>query len=66
MFTHAMNFLKECENLKWEFKEVDSKTFFTSLLNDLSTKDLITLGHLLSTKILKSRKQLYATPSKQS
>jgi hypothetical protein len=53
MFTHAMDFKKECRSLKWEFEEVDSRTFFTSLLNDLSTKDLITLGHLLSTKFLK-------------
>jgi hypothetical protein len=42
------------------------KHFFTSLLNDLSTKDLITLRNLLSTKFLKPRRQLYATLGKQA
>jgi hypothetical protein len=46
------------------FEKVNSKTFFTSLLNNLSTKDLITLGNLLSTKFLKPQK--YATPGKQA
>jgi hypothetical protein len=47
MFTHAMNFFKECVNLK---KSIP-KYFFISLLNDLSTKDLA-LGNLLSTKFM--------------
>jgi hypothetical protein len=43
MFTHAMDFFKECEN----FKKPIPKHFFTSLLNKLSTKDLLTLGNFL-------------------
>jgi len=43
MFTHAMDFFKECVNLKKSIQEYS----FTSLLSDLSTKDLIILGNLL-------------------
>jgi hypothetical protein len=39
MFTHAMDFFKEHSNLKKPIL----KHFFTSLLNDLSTKYLVTL-----------------------
>jgi hypothetical protein len=53
MFTHAMNFFKECAGLK--------KQFQTSLLNDLSIEDLVTLGNLLSTKFMKPRKHFHAT-----
>jgi hypothetical protein len=60
MFTHAMNVLKERASLE---KPIP-RHFFTSLLNNLSTEDLITLGNLLLIKILKPRKQLYVTPSK--
>jgi hypothetical protein len=49
MFTHAMDFLKECTSLK---KSIP-KHFFTSLLNDLLIEDLITFVNLLSTKFLK-------------
>jgi hypothetical protein len=59
MFTHAMDFFKECTCLK---KSIP-KHFFTSLLNDLLIEDLVTFGNLLSTKILKPQKQFYATPS---
>jgi hypothetical protein len=45
MFIHAMEFFKKCASLK---KSIP-KHFFKSLLNDLSTKDLLTLGNLLST-----------------
>jgi hypothetical protein len=45
MFTHAMDFFKEHTSLKKSILE----HFFTSLLSDLSTKDLVTLGNLLST-----------------
>jgi hypothetical protein len=30
-----------------KFEEANSKTFFTSLLHDLLTKDLVTVGNLL-------------------
>jgi hypothetical protein len=39
-FTHAMDFFKECAN----FKKPIPEHFFTSLLNKLSTKDLLTFG----------------------
>ncbi len=58
MFTHAMDF-KERANLKRPIPE----HFFTSLLNDLSTKDLLTLENLLSTQFMNPRWWLYATPS---
>ncbi len=45
MFTHAMDFFQEWASLK----NLIPKLFFTSLLKDLSTKDLVTLGNLLST-----------------
>ncbi len=62
MFTHAMDFFKEHANLKNPFSE----HFFTSLLNDLSTKYLVTLGNLLSTKFMKFQRWLYGTPSRQT
>jgi hypothetical protein len=46
MFTHAMDFLKECMSLK---KPIP-KPFIISLLDDLLIKDLITLGNLLWVK----------------
>jgi hypothetical protein len=45
MLTRAMNFFKEHVS----FKKLILEHFFISLLNDLSTKDLLTLGNLLST-----------------
>jgi hypothetical protein len=60
MFTHVMNFLKEHASLKKPVQE----HFFTSLFNDLSIEDLVTLGNLLSTKFMKPRQQLYAIPSR--
>jgi hypothetical protein len=62
MFTHAMEFFQECASLKKPIQE----HFFTSLLQDLLTEDLVSLGNLLSTKFMKPIKQLYATPSKQA
>jgi hypothetical protein len=59
MFTHAMDFFKECVNLK----KLIPEHFFISLFNYLSIEDLITLGNLLSKKFMKTKKQLYATPS---
>jgi hypothetical protein len=58
MFTHAMDFFKERASLK---KSIP-KHFFISLLNNLLTKDLVTLGNLLSIEFLKPQKQLYAIP----
>jgi hypothetical protein len=62
MFTHAMDFFKEWASLK---KSIP-KYFFTSLLNDLSTKNLVTCGNLLSTKFMKPKRHFYATLSKQA
>jgi len=44
MFTHAMDFLKECISLK---KSIPGH-FFTSLLYALLIEDLVTVGNLLS------------------
>ncbi len=62
MFTHAMDFFKECASLK---KSIP-KHVCTSLLNDLSTKDLVTLVNLLSTKFMKPKRQLYAILSRRT
>ncbi len=51
MFTRAMDFFKEHASLKKPIPH-----FFTILLNDLSTKDLITLGNLLSIEFLKPQR----------
>ncbi len=48
MFTPTMDFCKKRVSLK----KLIPKHFFTSLLNDLSTKDLLTLGNLLSIKFM--------------
>jgi hypothetical protein len=52
IFTHAMAFFKEHVSLK---KLIPKKNFI-SLLSDLSTKDLVTLGKLLSTKFMKPKR----------
>jgi hypothetical protein len=57
-----MDFFRECASLK---KPIP-KHFFTSLLNNLSTKDLVTLANLLSIKFMKPKRQLYATLGMQS
>jgi hypothetical protein len=49
MFTNAMELFQECTSLK---KPIP-KQFFISLLEVLSTKDLVSLGNLLSTKFMK-------------
>ncbi len=49
MFKHAMDFFKECVSLKKPVPE----HFFTILLTDLLTKDLIMFNNLLSTKFMK-------------
>ncbi len=59
MFTHAMDFFKKHTDLKSILEH-----FFTSLLNDLSTKYLVTLGNLLSTKFMKLNRWLYAIASR--
>ncbi len=43
VFTHAMDFFKKCMSLK---KPIP-KHFFTSLLSNLSTKNLVNLSNLL-------------------
>jgi hypothetical protein len=48
IFTHAMDFFKKRASLKKSIPE----HFFTSLLNNLSIDDLLTLGDLLSTKFM--------------
>jgi hypothetical protein len=45
-------FFKEHASLK----KLILEHFFTSLLNDLSTKDLVTLNNLLLTKFMKPKK----------
>jgi hypothetical protein len=45
MFTHVMDFFREHVS----FKKLIPKHFFISLLNDLSTEDLLTFGNLLFT-----------------
>ncbi len=42
------------------------KHFFTSLLQDLSMEDLVSLGNFLSIKFMKPSRKLYVTPSKQT
>jgi hypothetical protein len=49
MFTHAMDFLKKCANLN----KLILDHFFTSLLKNLLTENLVTLRNLLSTKSMK-------------
>jgi len=51
MFTHVMVVFKECASLK----KLIPKHFFISLLNNLSTKDLLTFGNFLSTKFMNLR-----------
>jgi hypothetical protein len=52
MFTHAMDFFQKQVGLK---KSIP-KHFFTSLLKDLSTKDLLILGNFLSMEFMKLNK----------
>jgi hypothetical protein len=46
MFTHAMDFFKELTSLK----KPNPNDSFTSLFNNLLTKDLLTFGNMLSTE----------------
>ncbi len=62
IFTHPMDFFQEHVGLK---KSIP-KHFFTSLLKDLSTKDLVTFGNFLSIEFMKLNKRLYATLSMQA
>jgi len=53
MFTHAMDFFKDHMSLK----KLIPKHFFTSLFNDLSTKDhLVIVGNLVSTQFMKPQR----------
>jgi hypothetical protein len=49
MFKHAMEFLKQCINLKTPLLE----HYFTSVLNNLSIEDLVTYCELLAREIAK-------------
>ncbi len=49
-----------------EFEKPILKHLFISLLHDLSTKDFVTIGNLLSTKFLKPQQWLYTTTSRQT
>jgi hypothetical protein len=51
MFTHVMDFFKKHASLK----KLVPKHFSTSLLNNLSTEDLLTLGNLLPTEFMNLR-----------
>jgi len=59
-FTHTIDFFKAHASLK----KLIPKDFFTSLLNDLSIKDLLTLGNMLSIKFINLGQRLYVTPSR--
>jgi hypothetical protein len=60
MFTHAMDFFKEHAS----FKKLILEHFFTSLLNDLSTEDLLKLGNLLYIEFMNPRWWLYVTQNR--
>ncbi len=62
MFTHAMNFFQRHVSLKKPILE----HLFTSLLHNLSTDDLVSLGNFLSKFFMKLSKRIYATVSKQA
>jgi hypothetical protein len=49
-----------------EYEEANSKTFFTSLLSNLSKEDLVTLGNVLSIEFMKPKRGLYATLGRQA
>ncbi len=55
-------FFQKCASLK----KLIPKHFFKSLLNNLSRKDLVTFGNLLSIKFMKPKRRFYGTPSRQA
>jgi hypothetical protein len=57
-----MEFLKQCASLKKPLP----KHYFTSLLKDLSNKNLVALCELLTIKIGKPKRRLYATPRRRA
>ncbi len=57
MFKHVMKFLKQCES----FKKPLLEHYFINFLKDLSIEDLVALCELLTTKIAKSLRRIYAT-----
>jgi hypothetical protein len=61
-FTHAMDFFKDHESLKKPIL----KHFFISLFNDLSIKNLVIVGNLLSIEFMKPQRRLYVILSKQT
>jgi hypothetical protein len=62
MFIHVMDFFEYCASLKKPILE----HFFTSLLQDLLTKDLVSFDNFLSTKFMKPNRRLYAIPGRQA
>ncbi len=52
-----MKFLKQCES----FKKPLLEHYFINFLKDLSIEDLVALCELLTTKIAKSLRRIYAT-----
>jgi hypothetical protein len=50
--------LEKCRSFKNQIPE----HYFTTLLKDLSNKDLVALCGLITTKIWKPQKRLYVTP----
>jgi hypothetical protein len=62
MFAHAMEFFQEWAS----FKKSIPEQFFTSLLQDLSMENIVSLSNLLSIKFMKPSKQLYGTPGKRA
>ncbi len=62
MFIHAMDFFEYRASLKKSILE----HFFTSLLQDLSTKDLVSFDNFLSTKFMKPNRRLYVTSGRQA
>jgi hypothetical protein len=62
IFTNAMELIQKRASLK---KPIP-KHIFTSLLQDLSIKDLVSLGNLRSTEFMKPSGRFYATPGRRT
>ncbi len=62
MFTHAVDFFQKRTNLKTPIQE----HFFTSLLQDFSMEDLVSLNNFLSIEFMKPSRWFYVTPGKRT
>jgi hypothetical protein len=49
-----------------EYEEANSRSVFTSFLNNLLKEYLVTLGNLLSIEFMKPKRGLYATLGRQT